>query len=218
MPITGGTVTLPGSRTIIPSPNNLGIAMADTRILKSKIEDYVRDWLKVKFGQPFHSSFLLCVALRASPELTNSTPSPKTARLSAASKPHHGKLAARSEALERCMELTWSYISWTMYARAKDTWSSPIQNLSSASSAKQQAGLEQPYQNTREIWCRRRESNPRPRDYETLALPLSYAGTRQFSIVRSIRGECQADERAFKHRHGDDSAPHKAVPEGANGH
>src|SRR5580700_7740464 len=26
-------------------------------------------------------------------------------------------------------------------------------------------------------WCRRRESNPRPRDYETLALPLSYAGT-----------------------------------------
>ena len=28
------------------------------------------------------------------------------------------------------------------------------------------------------IWCRRRESNPRPRDYETLALPLSYAGTR----------------------------------------
>ena len=39
MPITGGTVTLPGSRTIIPSPKNLGIAMADTRILKSKIED-----------------------------------------------------------------------------------------------------------------------------------------------------------------------------------
>ncbi len=26
-------------------------------------------------------------------------------------------------------------------------------------------------------WCRRRESNPRPRDYETLALPLSHAGT-----------------------------------------
>jgi hypothetical protein len=25
-------------------------------------------------------------------------------------------------------------------------------------------------------WCRRRESNSRPRDYETLALPLSYAG------------------------------------------
>jgi hypothetical protein len=55
----------------------------------------------------------------------------------------------------------------------------------------------QPYQNTREIWCRRRESNPRPRDYETLALPLSYAGTRQFSIVRSMSGECQADERHF---------------------
>jgi hypothetical protein len=28
------------------------------------------------------------------------------------------------------------------------------------------------------VWCRRRESNPRPRDYETLALPLSYAGTK----------------------------------------
>src|SRR5260370_17082932 len=25
------------------------------------------------------------------------------------------------------------------------------------------------------VWCRRGESNPRPRDYETLALPLSYA-------------------------------------------
>src|SRR6516164_9975769 len=45
------------------------------------------------------------------------------------------------------------------------------------------------------MWCRRRESNPRPRDYETLALPLSYAGTRQFSIVRSICRKCQADQR-----------------------
>src|SRR6266853_6364737 len=25
-------------------------------------------------------------------------------------------------------------------------------------------------------WCRRRDSNSRPRDYETLALPLSYTG------------------------------------------
>src|SRR6516225_8798998 len=66
-------------------------------------------------------------------------------------------------------------------------------------------------------WCRRRESNPRPRDYETLALPLSYAGTRQFSIVRSIRGECQAAERAFKDRHAHDSALRKTVPEGTNG-
>ena len=31
---------------------------------------------------------------------------------------------------------------------------------------------------SRKVWCRRRESNPRPRDYETLALPLSYAGTK----------------------------------------
>ena len=28
-------------------------------------------------------------------------------------------------------------------------------------------------------WCRRGESNPRPRDYETLALPLSYAGPKK---------------------------------------
>jgi hypothetical protein len=34
-------------------------------------------------------------------------------------------------------------------------------------------------------WCRRRESNPRPRDYETLALPLSYAGTKQLIMLRS---------------------------------
>jgi hypothetical protein len=30
-----------------------------------------------------------------------------------------------------------------------------------------------------EIWCRRRDSNSRPRDYETLALPLSYAGRNE---------------------------------------
>ena len=30
-------------------------------------------------------------------------------------------------------------------------------------------------------WCRRGESNPRPRDYETLALPLSYAGMEYYS-------------------------------------
>ena len=32
------------------------------------------------------------------------------------------------------------------------------------------------FQIQKEEWCRRGESNPRPRDYETLALPLSYAG------------------------------------------
>jgi hypothetical protein len=31
---------------------------------------------------------------------------------------------------------------------------------------------------TEDHWCRRGESNPRPRDYETLALPLSYAGQK----------------------------------------
>jgi hypothetical protein len=38
-------------------------------------------------------------------------------------------------------------------------------------------------------WCRRRESNPRPRDYETLALPLSYAGTKQLIMLRSPLSE-----------------------------
>ena len=40
-------------------------------------------------------------------------------------------------------------------------------------------------------WCRRGESNPRPRDYETLALPLSYAGTKQHFMLRSVRRRCQ---------------------------
>ena len=47
-------------------------------------------------------------------------------------------------------------------------------------------------------WCRRGESNPRPRDYETLALPLSYAGIKQFSIVRTISRECQAPPASRK--------------------
>ena len=40
-------------------------------------------------------------------------------------------------------------------------------------------------------WCRRGESNPRPRDYETLALPLSYAGMKQFTMLRTPARECQ---------------------------
>jgi hypothetical protein len=35
-------------------------------------------------------------------------------------------------------------------------------------------------------WCRRRESNSRPRDYETLALPLSYAGTAGPFMLRKV--------------------------------
>ena len=41
------------------------------------------------------------------------------------------------------------------------------------------------------MWCRRGESNPRPRDYETLALPLSYAGLMQFFMLRIRRRMCQ---------------------------
>src|SRR5437016_10186964 len=40
-------------------------------------------------------------------------------------------------------------------------------------------------------WCRRGESNPRPRDYETLALPLSYAGIAQFFMLRIRQRMCQ---------------------------
>src|SRR5882724_4785454 len=40
-------------------------------------------------------------------------------------------------------------------------------------------------------WCRRGESNPRPRDYETLALPLSYAGVEQFFMLRIRLRMCQ---------------------------
>ena len=40
-------------------------------------------------------------------------------------------------------------------------------------------------------WCRRGESNPRPRDYETLALPLSYAGVRQLFMLRTRLRMCQ---------------------------
>src|SRR5208337_497545 len=50
----------------------------------------------------------------------------------------------------------------------------------------------QSFPGIRTKWCRRGESNPRPRDYETLALPLSYAGVKQFFMLRSNRGECQA--------------------------
>jgi hypothetical protein len=40
-------------------------------------------------------------------------------------------------------------------------------------------------------WCRRGESNPRPRDYETLALPLSYAGTGITSMLKVGSAQCQ---------------------------
>ena len=42
-----------------------------------------------------------------------------------------------------------------------------------------------------EDWCRRGESNPRPRDYETLALPLSYAGMMVLFMLRTRRRMCQ---------------------------
>ncbi len=53
-------------------------------------------------------------------------------------------------------------------------------------------------QRKRKFWCRRGESNPRPRDYETLALPLSYAGTSGFWMVRTAVPGCQGGGRAAR--------------------
>ncbi len=41
--------------------------MADTTLLKSKIEPYVRDWLADKFGQPFLSAFLPLSRVKGNP-------------------------------------------------------------------------------------------------------------------------------------------------------
>src|SRR5712692_2340897 len=46
-------------------------------------------------------------------------------------------------------------------------------------------------------WCRRGESNPRPRDYETLALPLSYAGTAFNHAKESLSEVSSKYERQF---------------------
>src|SRR6267378_911533 len=50
-----------------------------------------------------------------------------------------------------------------------------------------------------EKWCRRGESNPRPRDYETLALPLSYAGIGQLFMLRIHLRTCQGVVSTRKH-------------------
>ncbi len=44
------------------------------------------------------------------------------------------------------------------------------------------------------MWCRRWDSNPRPRDYETLALPLSYTGTKQRLDAKG--SVCEVSRRA----------------------
>jgi hypothetical protein len=50
------------------------------------------------------------------------------------------------------------------------------------------------------IWCRRGESNPRPRDYETLALPLSYAGTEDIYATEGLHdGQGPRFEPDFSH-------------------
>src|SRR5580700_2243681 len=49
-------------------------------------------------------------------------------------------------------------------------------------------------------WCRRRESNPRPRDYETLALPLSYAGTE--TVLNATESVANVSSIPAKERNG----------------
>ena len=46
-------------------------------------------------------------------------------------------------------------------------------------------------------WCRRGESNPRPRDYETLALPLSYAGT-VIAILNAMKSAGSVSRRSSR--------------------
>jgi hypothetical protein len=53
--------------------------MADTRYLKSIVEDHVRTWLKDQFGQSFKSIFLTLSGVQVPREPTNSTQSLKTA-------------------------------------------------------------------------------------------------------------------------------------------
>src|ERR1700716_570518 len=50
-------------------------------------------------------------------------------------------------------------------------------------------------ESTCEKWCRRRESNPRPRDYEALALPLSYAGEKAILHATEDEPEGQAERK-----------------------
>jgi len=70
--------------------------MADTRILKSKIEDYVRDWLKVKFGQPFHSKFLALCGVEGKPRTHEfAAVSEDGAIVCSIKKPHHGKTSGK---------------------------------------------------------------------------------------------------------------------------
>ena len=57
-------------------------------------------------------------------------------------------------------------------------------------------GKDLPWNRTGKTWCRRGESNPRPRDYETLALPLSYAGIAEFFMLRILSWRCQGIDLA----------------------
>src|SRR5262249_2367221 len=42
-------------------------------------------------------------------------------------------------------------------------------------------------------WCQRRDLNPRPKAYESSALPLSYSGSRE--IIHGQNGACQIECR-----------------------
>jgi len=42
--------------------------MADTRVLKSRVEDYVRNWLQQKFGKQFRKDRLLLTGVQGEPK------------------------------------------------------------------------------------------------------------------------------------------------------
>src|SRR5712671_3946786 len=52
-------------------------------------------------------------------------------------------------------------------------------------------------------WCRRRDSNSRPRDYETLALPLSYTGENEQPMLRRRSNYCQASKDCARKKRSD---------------
>src|SRR5438034_4044576 len=74
-------------------------------------------------------------------------------------------------------------------ADVRRTWETP--EPQGTRRVHEKAGACNCFQIKKKEWCRRGESNPRPRDYETLALPLSYAGLEQPLMLRIRLQRCQ---------------------------
>src|SRR5437899_1842601 len=76
----------------------------------------------------------------------------------------------------RARPVNQSAQSWVLWApETYDSWQ-PVRDKGEFKRMRRE--LARVFYRLEIMWCRRGESNPRPRDYETLALPLSYAGTK----------------------------------------